>query len=245
MDAYTAWNLFITGFTDTGYARRVGRCYRAGPLDAVRFAGDEDRPRAPFEEFFVWKCAPAEALAAIAAAQPLPEHYVTVFADRPGLPEVYAQAGYRLSHSEALMVRDLANPMLAPLHLPVTAIRSIAEANRANASDPQGIVWIVPDNLADPRMRHYVIMQEQRVVSRGRNFMIDADHSYVSRVFTADAQRGQGLAQAIMHRILAEDQARNARWSILTASVMGERMYERLGYVALGSIHIFEPALGS
>jgi predicted acetyltransferase len=64
--------------------------------------------------------------------------------------------------------------------------------------------------------------------------------SYVSRVYTAEAHRGQGLARALMTRLLADNRARGARWSVLTASQMGEPLYARLGYRALGTILIFE-----
>lgn len=57
----------------------------------------------------------------------------------------------------------------------------------------------------------------------------------------AEAQRGQGLARALMARLLADDIARGARWSVLTASRMGERLYAGLGYRTLGAILIFEP----
>ena len=42
-----------------------------------------------------------------------------------------------------------------------------------------------------------------------------------------------------MARLLADDLARGARWSILAASLMGEPLYARLGYQALGGILIF------
>jgi hypothetical protein len=41
---------------------------------------------------------------------------------------------------------------------------------------------------------------------------------------------------------LADDRARGARWSVLTASRMGEPLYAHLGYRTLGTILIFEAA---
>lgn len=89
-------------------------------------------------------------------------------------------------------------------------------------------------------MAHYTIVREGRLLARGRNLQLDANHSYVSRVYTAETHRGQGLARALMLRLLADDRARGARWSVLTASRMGELLYARLGYQALGTILIFE-----
>lgn len=64
----------------------------------------------------------------------------------------------------------------------------------------------------------------------------------MSRVYTAETHWGQGLARALMLRLLADDRARGARWSVLTASRMGAPPYTRLGYQALGTVLIFEAA---
>jgi GNAT superfamily N-acetyltransferase len=241
MDAATAWESFIAGFTDTGYARRHAARFRAGPLDGVRFERGEQSGES-FEELFARGCGPAETLDAIAAHRPQPRHYLTVLEDRPGLRAAYESAGYRLDDTEALMVRELAEGAPTPSAEDVALVRDIGEADWLNASDPQGAPWALPENLADPRMAHYAIVRDGRLVARGRNIRLDAERSFVSRVFVAEAWRGQGLAKALMARLLADDAARGARWSVLTASRMGEPLYARLGYRPLGTILIFEPA---
>lgn len=243
MDAATAWELFITGFTDSGHARRHATRFQAGPLEAVRFDAGE-LSGTSFEEFFVRACDPAVALAAVTVHQPLPRHYLTVLEDRPGLRETYERAGYRLDDTETLMACDLA--MLTPLTSSpeVTLVRSDKEAAWHNTNDPQGTTWVLPENLADPRMAHYAIVRDGQLAARGRNLWLDAQHSYVSRVYVAEAWRGQGLARALMARLLADDITRGARCSVLTASRMGERLYTGLGYRALGAILIFEPNEG-
>jgi GNAT superfamily N-acetyltransferase len=241
VDTNQAWELFIRGFTDTAYARRVGTRFRAGPLEAVRFAGDEDRPSAPFVEFFVRASDPSSALAAVAAAAPPAEHYLTVLEDRPGLREQYGRGGYVLHGSETLMACDLTTASLPTPKQPVAVIRTVAEATWQNANDPQGISWVVPDNLADPRMAHYAIVRDGRTVCRGRTIQLDATHSYVSRVYTAEEYRGHGLATALMLQLLIDDDARGVRWSVLTATSAGEGLYARLGYRSLGRILIFAP----
>ena len=243
MDVTTAWDLFIAGFTDSGHARHHATRFRAGPLEAVRFAAGE-LSGTPFEEFFVRDCDPAAALAAVAAHQPLPRHYLTVLEDRSGLRETYERGGYRLDDTETLMVCDLA--VLAPLTpSPGVTLLCEEEADWHNRNDPQGTRWALPENLADPRMAHYAIVRDGQLMARGRNLWLNARQSYVSRVYVAEAWRGQGLARALMARLLADDIARGARWSVLTASRMGERLYAGLGYRVLGTILIFEPNEGS
>jgi predicted GNAT family acetyltransferase len=119
-------------------------------------------------------------------------------------------------------------------------VHSSDNAEWYNTNDPQQIRWILPDNLQDPRMAHYAVCRDDQIVVRGRNFWIDDQHSYVSRIYTAEAYRGQGLARMLMGRLLADDLMRGARWSVLTASAQGALLYQRLGYRALGTIMIFE-----
>lgn len=80
-------------------------------------------------------CDPAAALAAVAAYQQLPRHYLTVLEDRSGLRETYERGSYRLDDTETLMVCDLAT--LAPLtpSLGVTLLCE-DEADWHNRNDP-------------------------------------------------------------------------------------------------------------
>jgi GNAT superfamily N-acetyltransferase len=241
MDAETAWALFITGFTDTAFARRAASRFRVGPLEAVHFRQGESSGTS-FAEFFIRACDPVEALAAVAASRPAARHYLTVLEDRPGLPEAFERRGYRLDDSETLMACDLAASPVPLVDQEVTVVRTAEAAEWHNANDPQGVRWILPDSLIDQRMAHYAIVRGGRLLARGRNMQLDQGHSYVSRVYTAETHRGQGLARALMARLLADERARGARWSVLTASRMGEPLYRRLGYRALGTILIFEAA---
>lgn len=243
MNRETAWRLFIAGFTGTAYARRTMTRIQAGPLEGVYFTGDEQQENTPFHEFFVRNCDSSEALAAVAAARPLAEHYITVLEEQPSTILDYTRTGrYILIHSETLMACDLRDVHL-PDPLPAVMVaQTAAEAEWLNTHDPQGIRWIPPDNLADPLVRHYAIIADNLPVVRGRNLWLDSAHSYVSRIYTAGAYRRRGLARILMQRLLADDRARGAHWSILTASTMGSRLYEDLGYRSLGSIHVFHPA---
>lgn len=241
MDPATAWALFVAGFTDSAYARRHARRFRAAPLEAVHFARGEQSGTS-FAEFFALACDPAAALAAVAAAAPPARHYITALEDRPGLREAYTGAGYRLDDTETLMALDLAAAAPPPPLAPVDLVATPEEAARHNAGDPQGSPWIMAENLADPRMAHYAVVRDGRLVARGRNMGLGAAHGYVSRVYTAEDQRGRGHARALMARLLADEAARGARWSVLTASRMGESLYAGLGYVGLGTILIFEAA---
>ena len=221
MEAETAWALFIAGFTDTAFARRAATLFHAGPLEAVQFAESEVTGTL-FAEFFAYGCDAAEALVAVVASRPPLRHYLTVLEDRPGLQEAFERGGFRLDDIETLMALDLSTaPPPAP-EWEVSVLGRAEEAEWHNANDPQGLRWALPDNLADQRMRHYAVVRDGQLLARGRNFHMDATHSYVSWVYTAEAHRGRSLARAVMARLLADDRARGAGWSVLTASRIGE-----------------------
>ncbi|MGQ9547313.1 MAG: GNAT family N-acetyltransferase [Roseiflexus sp.] len=79
-------------------------------------------------------------------------------------------------------------------------------------------------------MVHCAIVHNRQLVACGPQPLAGRpQHIYVSRVYVAGARRGQGLARALMARLLSDDIARGARWSVLTTSRMGERLYAERG----------------
>ena len=233
MDRDTAWRIFIDGFIGSAAARRVVSHLAVEPIEGVRFATEQ-----PFDEFFVNGYGVATALAAIRTAQPLAQHYITSLSGSNDPAPGYG--AYRYSHREALMVCEPGD-----LHLPAPAIEvmtvsTAAEAEWLNAHDPQGKRWIPPENLADPNMRHYAVILDGLPVARGCNLLVDELHGSVSRIYTAESYRRRGLARALMLQLLVDQVAHGRRWSVLTASSLGQGVYEALGYRTLGMIHVYE-----
>ena len=58
-----------------------------------------------------------------------------------------------------------------------------------------------------------------------------------------DAQR-QGLARRVMRALLHEAAARGNRTASLQSSPAGRRLYESLGFAAVGEVHLYEERLG-
>jgi GNAT superfamily N-acetyltransferase len=239
MNDRLAWKLFIDGFSTSSASMTLER-RRVGPIDVLHF-----RRRAPadaFDEFLVRDCDPADALAIVAATEPVQEHYITVLADQHYRRAEYEQAGYELTHSEALMVRDMRLPLPLDSGVEVIVARTASDMEWLNANDPEKRAWITPQHLAHPRLLLYAALVEGLPAARGRNLQLDAAHGYVSRIYTGEAFRRRGMARALMLRLLRDEAARGAQWSILTASAMGAGLYAGLGYETLATIHIFEPA---
>jgi GNAT superfamily N-acetyltransferase len=238
MNDRLAWELFIDGFCTSSASMTLAR-RREGPVHVLHFT--REAPADAFDEFVVRDCEPAHALAVIAAARPVQEHYITVLEDQNYRAAEYERGGYTLTHSEALMARDMRLPLPPDPGVEVLVARTAADMEWLNANDPEQRAWITPQHLAHPQLVLYAALAEGRPAARGRNLRLDAAHGYVSRIFTGEAFRRRGMARALMLRLLRDEAARGAQWSILTASGMGAGLYAGLGYQRLGMIHIFEP----
>jgi predicted GNAT family acetyltransferase len=88
-------------------------------------------------------------------------------------------------------------------------------------------------------VRAYYVEQDGRVVAWGRSIQRCKSAAYVAGLYTIEAYRRQGIASALMQRLLADDAAAGARYSVLLASGTGYPLYQRLGYVPLGWLYLF------
>ena len=110
-----------------------------------------------------------------------------------------------------------------------------------NEHDPAGRAWITATRLHEPRLRHSFITLDQRPVARVRVCRVDADHSYVTHLYTAEAYRRRGLARAVMAQALHDAAAHGEQWSVLISSAAGLPLYQALGYQQRASLVVFEP----
>jgi ribosomal protein S18 acetylase RimI-like enzyme len=240
MDALTAWQIFLTGITDTAFGRVTFRRFRDEPCIGIRFAKPGDNETSDFDEYFVATQTPAEVLTVLAADQVLASHYITVLQDGPSGWAANALPGYQLRATERLMARPLDNLPSPDQNLQVSTVADAATATWLNANDPTGRAWIALPNVEDPNVLHAYIRLDERPVARGATVRC-GPYLYVTAIHTHEAYRQRGLARAVMLHLLAEGARTGATWSVLTSSVAGEILYQRLGYTALGSLLIFEP----
>jgi GNAT superfamily N-acetyltransferase len=239
MNLQTAWQHFIAGVTETGFAKRTIRRLPCEPLAGYRFVRDEYP--GSFDEFFAIGQEPEEVVALLKQGDPQAEHYLTVLADRPELPQRYGQLGYKLSETEPLMLHTLQE--LPPLEqtYQVTLAHTLEEAAWLNTNDMAQLNWVIAENLADPTMFHYYVKLDGLPVARGRAIHLAHGTAYVARVHTAEAYRRRGLSRALMTRLLHDAAANGMGYCLLSASPMGVPLYEQLGFATLGTIFVFEP----
>ncbi len=90
------------------------------------------------------------------------------------------------------------------------------QADWHNANDPRGCAG---SGRRNGRPAHSPLRNRRggQLVARGRNLQLDAEHSY-GRIYMAAPFLGQGIARALMARLLADD------------IIRGARLYVGLGY---------------
>ena len=59
----------------------------------------------------------------------------------------------------------------------------------------------------------------------------DGIRAYVTNVYTDPAYRGQGLASALLNRLVVEAKRRSVRKLFLEASTIGKPMYKKYGFI--------------
>jgi GNAT superfamily N-acetyltransferase len=112
----------------------------------------------------------------------------------------------------------------------------------------QALKW--PHRLEDwqfvqPLGNGFVIEQHAadagaRIAGSGLVWHYGAAHAALGLVIVANALQGLGLGRQLMQRLLAEAGARSV---LLNATVAGQPLYEKLGFVATGKLHQHQGSL--
>jgi ribosomal protein S18 acetylase RimI-like enzyme len=239
MDAHDAWKVFLTGILETTSARGTVVQRRIGSVLAVRFTKQRAGEVSFFDEYLVDQHEPAQVLAALADDPHLAKHYVTVLSTGQGTWTSESLPGYCVHVTERLMARSLVDLPATDTSL-VQIVGSESEAIWLNKHDPADSAWIAFANLRDPTVTHAFISIDGLPVARGASVRC-GDALYMTAVYTGEAYRRRGLGRMLMLKLLADGAASGATWSVLTSSVAGEALYDRLGYATLGTLLIFEP----
>jgi GNAT superfamily N-acetyltransferase len=235
----TAWRATIAGYVGVPFVQQVATPLACAPIQGVRVAYQIDSP-APCDDFYVANCDPSVAVVAIKSVPPIANQYITVLDDRPDCVAHYTALGLLHAYSEVLMACDVRQRIHTTPDYDVRRATR-AEVHSWNALDPEGAIWLHPLNVFVPAMAHYAVFVDEQLVARGRSLQLASGCSYVSMVYTAPAYRRQGLALALMQHMLNEDACAGMQWSTLLATQSAVPLYQRVGYQALATTHVFTP----
>lgn len=159
--------------------------------------------------------------------------------DQP-LRDGYKSLGYRLRGSEPLMVHRLSKipNHKSPANVQRVTTQDMADQLAKAARSRQ----ILPEHLTakNPPLRQYVATIDDQIVGWVRSIVVD-DMTWCSNMFVLRQHRRQGIARAMMCRMLRDDRANGAKLAALTASHTGAKLYTSVGYEQIGTLLAFMP----
>jgi GNAT superfamily N-acetyltransferase len=235
--------VFAHGFT---FTRSFTHPYLVKTLtEQVCLLHDAPRARGPSRTAeYIAHAIPVAELTEL-ARENAPGHYRICYLlanDEPdaALRAAFKEQKHRLMGTEAFMIHRLQNLAPATAPYPVQRVTTEAEADRlAKAARSR---QILPEHLtADPApMRQYVALDEDRPVGWVGSVVV-GDCTWCTNMFVKPEYRRQGIARALLHRMLADDRNAGAAANILLASHAGARLYPTVGYEPLGTLYLFTP----
>lgn len=215
---------------------------RVGPLWLMRDAPRKNARDYRGEEWIVHDMA-AEAADTIVRQHARPGFAISVVIanDEPDQPvrTAYKALGYRLLRTEGFFVQSLRRIPSPP------AVVSIERVQTAERAAQLGKIIrrrpIADDLLGDGApFRQYVAVDGDAIVGRVRS--VDAvGATWCEAMYVEPSHRRRGIGQALMSKMLHDDQARGSRCSVLMATHAGALLYPRMGYERIGTLLIFGP----
>ncbi|MFO0896611.1 MAG: GNAT family N-acetyltransferase [Pirellulales bacterium] len=243
MQTWTAVEHCVQGYCRLRSVLRPSQVIRRGPLLGLEEL-PTNKPERKRREFF---CRPSHAPAAIAELDAfLPRSRqvlsipVTSDAAAATIAEACKQAGYRLASSEYLFAHE--GPPPPEPDGPNQIVLVTTEDLAARVAKAQGRVRITtPEYLASERspLRLYCALRQGNPVAWAQSLAAGRGTRYVANLYTVRSHRRQGLATAVMSRLLQDDARLGERQSVLFSSHGGRGLYESLGYRQLGRLLMF------
>ncbi len=236
-----ALEVFARGFC---FARSFAHPYLAERIEAVWAVRDAPRARGDYrrEEWIAHGIAPRE-MDRIARAHTrghfaicaIHAHGEEDHALRTGFKEL----GYRLNSTEAVMLHDLKRIPRAVAPVQIARVLDRDMAQRVNAA--AGSRQMQDEHLAkDAPLRQYVALAEGELAGWVRSIHLPCG-TWCSNMWVQPAYRRQGIARAMLCKMLRDDRAAGAKRAVLTASHAGAKLYPLVGYREVGTLMLYTP----
>lgn len=242
-----AVEVFVEGFCVTRSFTHPFVAERLTPTLWRLHDAPRKRPRDPYrnEELIAWELPPTEVdrlAQAHAQGRYLICYLLPKGTDDRAMRAEFKALGYRLGSTEPFFVHDLA---ALPTHTtpfpvsPVTTLEQLDALTKAAGrrqllpafltQDPPPMRGYIAEDTAVPQLVGWV----SRVAAAGCGWC----HS----MFVLPAYRRQGIARALLARMLTDDRACGATASVLLASHSGALLYPKVGYQQIGTLYLYNP----
>jgi len=151
----------------------------------------------------------------------------------------YKALGYRLLATEGFFIHRLARIPKPASPVRIERVRRpelAAQLGKLTRTRP------LPEELLSDKapFRQYVALDGARIVGRVRS--VDAaGATWCADMHVEPSHRRRGIGRALLCRMLRDDRARGAKFSVLTASHTGALLYPLVGYERIGTLFMFAP----
>lgn len=241
MDIEAIFPVWLMSFLFTERQREVGFLRDVEGTPCVRYDFVWQGEKVLSDNYLIRGRDPHTVVSLIHSSNPAPDRILRVVEDRPGLQGAYESLGYRLDFVEILMARPLTNlPSLDERH-EVLWVRGRDRLDWVNHIEGQEDAAARSADLDDPTFRFYVLRQKGHTLCRARSARYDETITWVSHVFTDPTYRKQGLAQAVMKKLLWDGAAAGHTFTFLLSTQAGYSLYHHLGYQAIATVLNFVP----
>jgi|TARA_B100001964_G_scaffold235159_1_gene294797 GNAT superfamily N-acetyltransferase len=154
--------------------------------------------------------------------------------------DTYKDLGYRLNHTEFFMIHSLSRipRVVSPVTLERVTTMEMAERLAKTAARRQ----ILPEHVdaEDPPMRVYVALVKDDIVGWVNSVVADKA-TYCGGMYVQPEHRRQGIARALLAKMLRDDRKGGARQASLLASHAGAKLYPVVGYSEVGTMMVLTP----
>ena len=121
----------------------------------------------------------------------------------------------------------------------VATMAEVGAVNDRAYGSAAGVIALALGDIHDADIRGYGIRIDGELASVASIIDVD-DDAFVTMVATVPDQRGKQLASGVLAHALEEARQRGRTTTSLQASKLGQSIYARLGYRALGEVHLYE-----
>jgi len=151
----------------------------------------------------------------------------------------YRALGYRLLRTEPCMLHRLRR--IPRFDAPAVIERVTDAASAERLAQATGSRQIRPEHLhPDAPLRQYVARVHDEIVGWVRSIVV-GDATWCASMYVRPPHRRQGIARALLSRMLHDDRAGGAKTSVLLASHTGAKLYPVVGYEQIGTLLLFTP----
>lgn len=234
---------FCHGFCYTRSFTHPYEFVRVGPLRVMR-----DRPRTTGDdrnsEIIAVGADPDEVCATLRGLKPKRFYLCaldSVGADFEAVKAAYKRRHFRMLRKEPMFVCDCTSLPRGCETGSVIRVIDIETADKVRAAAGRPQIQSHDLHDGDATLRLYAAMVDSQPVGWVKSIRTGPSYAWVSNLHVLQSHRRRGIGEALMRKMLEEDQRYGVQWSVLLASSDGAKLYPRVGYREVGILQMFSP----